>query len=333
MKHFLNRREFLEGSSRLAAGLAAASLAQGAAATGPGKPKPCLACRDGHLKQTDEKDCWSALQSIGAEGVEAAIGDDLSLPGLYHPDRRYSAADEAGIKTLLADMKAAGKGISAFCMNNRFEERADFEVKWGAKVALAAQALGVKAVRIDVVPRKLPATEFLDFSVKTLKQLIEATESTGVAFGIENHGGTTNNPEFLKPLLDRVGSKRLGLTLDTGNFYWFGHPLSKVYELYETFASRVVHTHCKSIRFPEAEREKQRKMGWEYGKYNCPIYEGDIDFRRVVKILLAASYGNDLCVEDESLEKFPATGRGAVLAKEIRHLKDCLETAASSRSA
>ena len=121
--------------------------------------------------------------------------------------------------------------------------------------------------------------------MKTLKRVIETTEDTGVAFGIENHGGTTNDPEFLKPLFDRVGSKRLGLTLDTGNFYWFGHPLSKVYELYEAFAPRVCHTHCKSIRFPETEREKQRPMGWEYGKYNCPIYEGDIDFRRVVKIL------------------------------------------------
>ena len=56
-----------------------------------------------------------------------------------------------------------------------------------------------------------------------MKQIIEATEATGVGLGIENHGKTTNNPEFTGPLFDRVGSDRLGLTLDTGNFYWFGH--------------------------------------------------------------------------------------------------------------
>jgi sugar phosphate isomerase/epimerase len=324
MKPKINRREFLEGSSCLAAGLAASSLSQAAATTQADKPNLCLSCRDSQLKQTDRKDCWSALESIGAEGVEAAIGEDLSLPGLYHPDRQYSVGSEAAIKTLQADMKTAGKRISAFCMFNRFDERPDFEVKWGAKVAQAAQAMGVQAVRIDVMPRKVKAEEFLDFSVRTLKQLIEATESTGVAFAIENHGGTTNKPEFLTPLFDRVGSKRLGLTLDTGNFYWFGHPLSKVYQLFETFAPRVWHTHCKSIRFPEDQREKQRIMGWEYEKYTCPIYEGDIDFHRVVRVLRAAGYAGDLCVEDESLSKFPARERGAILAKEIRHLKDCL---------
>ena len=109
-----------------------------------------------------------------------------------------------------------------------------------------------------------------------------ATADTGVRFGIENHGNTTNDPEFLAALFDGVGSKRLGLTLDTGNFYWFGHPLSKLYGLYEQFAPRAFHTHCKSIRYPEDDRERQRPMGWKYGEYNGPIYDGDIDFGRVV---------------------------------------------------
>ncbi len=197
-------------------------------------------------------------------------------------------------------------------------------MEWCGKVAKVAQALGVKAIRIDVVPRKLPPDKFLDFAVDTLKKVMAATEPTGVAFAIENHGGTTNNPDFLKPLFERVGSKLLGLTLDTGNFYWFGHPLSKVYEIYEAFAPRVFHTHCKSIGFPEGERERRRPMGWEYGKCNCPIYQGDIDFRRVVRILAAAGYSNDLCVEDESLSRFPAPDRAAVLAKELAYLKELL---------
>jgi len=320
----MNRRQFLAGSGRLAAGLAALSLAQDAARAQEKKAGLCLACRDGHLKATGKNDTWSALEAIGAEGVEASVNDDLSLPGLFHPDRKYSAATPADIEALRADMKAAGKRISALCMANRFDERPEAEVEWCAKAARAAQALGAKAIRIDVVPRKKPAAEFLDFAVKTLKQVIDATEATGVAFAIENHGGTTNNPEFLAPLFERVASPRLGLTLDTGNFYWFGHPLSKVYELYETFAPRVRHTHCKSIRYPEAQREQRRPIGWEYAKYNCPIYEGDIDFRRVIKILRGAGYAGDLCVEDESLGRFPAEERGAILAKEIRHLKECM---------
>ena len=318
----LNRRDFLEGSGRLLAGVGAASLLAGTAAGAEPKRALAVGCRDAHLKETGEKDCWSAMRAIGAEVVEATIGEDLSFRGLFHPDREYTAATPAGIGQLAADMKAADKRISAFCMFNHFATRPDFEVEWCAKVARAAKALGVKAIRIDVVPAKPGAAEFLPLAVKTLTRVIEATEDTGVAFGIENHGNTTNDPEFLKPLFDRVGSKRLGLTLDTGNFYWFGHPLSKVYGLFEAFASRVFHTHCKSIKFPEDRRETKRPMGWGYEKYTCPIYEGDIDFRRVVKLLLGAGYANDLCVEDESLGKFPAGQRGGVLAKEVRYLKD-----------
>jgi sugar phosphate isomerase/epimerase len=324
MRAFHNRREFLADSSRLVAGVAAAALVPGIAAADEKRKGFRLSCRDAHLKQTGEKDCWAALRSIGAEGVEADVAADLSLPAMFHPERRYSLADKEGIAAVLADAQAGGVRISALCMHNRFDERADFEVEWATKTAGAAQALGVKAIRIDVAPHKRSADGFLEFAVETLKRVMAATEPTGVLFAIENHGKVTNDPEFLQPLLDRVGSPRLGVTLDTANLYWFGHPLSKVYQIYEMLAPRVYHTHCKNIRFPESEREKQRPIGWEYAKYNCPIYEGDIDFHRVVKILRAAGYAGYLCVEDESLAKFPAHQRGAVLAKEVRHLRECL---------
>ena len=321
MEELLSRRQFVGISGGLLAGAAAATLLPGVARAAEAKLPLCLACRDSLLGVANQPDCWSALGSIGAEGVEATIGEDLSLPVLRHPQRKYSAATDAGIQELAADLKTAGRRITAFCMYNRFEERPDFEIEWCTKAARAAQALGVKAIRIDVVPRKLSAPEFLDLAVATLKKLMQAAEPTGVAFGIENHGGTTNNPDFLKPLFERVGSRLLGLTLDTGNFYWYGHPLSKLYEIYAAFAPRVFHTHLKSIRFPEDQRERQRPVGWEYGRYNCPIDQGDIDFRRVVKILTDAGYSNDLCVEDESLGKFPKDEQAAVLKKEIATLK------------
>ena len=207
-------------------------------------------------------------------------------------------------------------------MHNHFDQRPDFEVEWGVKTAQAAQALGVKAIRIDIVPRKAMGDKFLDFAVDIMTKLMKATESTGALFAVENHGNTTNNPEFLRSLFERVGSKRLGLTLDTGNFYWYGHPLSKVYQYFAELAPRVYHTHCKSIRYPESEREKTRKMGWEYAKYNCPVYEGDIDFARVAKILRKAGYNNDLCIENESLKRFPEKERGQIVAREIRFLAD-----------
>jgi sugar phosphate isomerase/epimerase len=279
-----------------------------------------VSVRDAMLGHTGEKDCWAGLNRIGSEGVEVAVDDNLALPGLVHAGEKYSLATDAGIARTKADANAAGQKITALCMYNRFAERPDQEVQLCTRAAEAAQALGVSAIRIDVATQALARPEFLKLSIATLAKVIAATESTGVAFAIENHGNTTNDPEFLQPLFAGVGSKRLGLTLDTGNFYWFGHPLSKVYELYEMFAPRVFHTHCKSIGYPAEEREKQRPMGWQYVKYHGAIYSGDIDFGRVVAILKKAGYANDLCIENESLGH--AKNAPEVLSKEVQFLKD-----------
>jgi sugar phosphate isomerase/epimerase len=312
-----------------AAAAVAGPLGQWTLAAGKeSRPAWPVTCRDAMLRHTGAKDCWSALRTIGAEGVEAVINEDLALPGLFHADVKYTAATAAGIERLAADADAAGQRITALCMTNRFEQRPDEEIAWCRKVAEAAKTLRVPAIRIDVVPRKLAGADFLKFAVETLRKVMADTEATGVRFAIENHGNTTNDPEFLTALFEGVGSRRLGLTLDTGNFYWFGHPLSKLYALYEKFAPRAFHTHCKSIRYPEADRERQRPMGYKYAEYHGPIYDGDVDFRRVIDILHKAGYANDLCVENESLGNKPAEEAVKILAKEIAFLKQLRPAAA-----
>jgi len=125
----------------------------------------------------------------------------------------------------------------------------------------------------------------------------------------------------MEQILKGVGSDRLGITLDTANLYWWGHPLDEVYRIYERFAPHVVHTHCKSIRYPADKKNVRREMGWEYAKYTCPIYEGDLDFNRIAAILRRAGYRGDLCIEDESLARFPEAERSENLKKQIVFLR------------
>ena len=63
-------------------------------------------------------------------------------------------------------------------------------------------------------------------------------------------------------------------------------------------------------------------MGWEYSRYTCPIYEGDIDFRKFAVILRKANYRGDLCLENESLRKYPENQHAEILKKEIALLKN-----------
>ena len=317
----LTRRSLLQG----AAGLMLSSAVQaGPKAEVPSaSSKPWfIACRDSHLKATGKPDSWSALKEIGAAGVEVEVSPDLTCPALYAPNETYSLATASGIAALKDKLAGQGLVVTGFLMHNRFDERLDEELEWTRKLVKAAGALDVKVIRIDIVSRKTKGEEFHAFAAKLCKQLCAITDGTSVRYGIENHGSVTNDPQFLQRLFDAVDSPHLGLTLDTANFYWYGHPLDELYKNFERFAPKVFHTHCKSIRYPEDKKNVRRPMGWEYAKYACPIYEGDIDFRKVAAILRKAGYSGDLCLEDESLEKFPEAERAEVLKKEIAMLKN-----------
>ena len=284
-----------------------------------------VACRDGHLKATGKPDSWSAMKEIGVTGVEVEVDPALACPALYAPNETYSLATASGIAALKDKLAGQGLVVTGFLMHNRFDERLDEEIEWTRKLVKAAGALDVKVIRIDIVSRRTKGEEFHAFAAKLCKQLCTITDGTSVRYGIENHGSVTNDPQFLQRLFDTVDSPYLGLTLDTANFYWYGHPLDELYKNFERFAPKVFHTHCKSIRYPEDKKNVRRPMGWEYGKYACPIYEGDIDFRKVAAILRKAGYSGALCLEDESLDKFPEAEQVEVLKKEIAMLKNLRE--------
>lgn len=127
----------------------------------------------------------------------------------------------------------------------------------------AAERLGVPAVRIDLVPRALPADEFLPFALRVGRSLCEATRKSKVRFGIENHGRVTNDPDFLEALLAGVGSERTGLTPDTANFYWWGQPLDALYGIYDAVrpprGAHALQKHRLSDR--SAERSARNGLG------------------------------------------------------------------------
>jgi len=262
------------------------------------------------------------MKELGITGVEVEVNLDLACPVLYHPKKKYSLDTPSNIKALKDDLLENKFVITAFLVHNRLDERLEQEIAWTRKLVAAAQKLGVKVIRIDVVPRSLRPQVFLPFAIKACTKLCEIVEGTQIRYGIENHGSVTNDPEFLEQLFDGVGSPHLGLTLDTANFYWYGHPLNELYKIFERFAPRVFHTHFKSIRFPRDKKNVRRPMGWEYSRYACPIYEGDIDFRKFAAILRKANYRGDLCLENESLRKYPENQHAKILKKEIALLKN-----------
>lgn len=281
-----------------------------------------IACRDEALRQIGSEDLLSAMRAIGVQGVEVMIDFDGHLPHIFGLGRTFTIGQVADVRELQRRFDDACLTITSFCLLNEFDQRADAEIDFIRRVVDVAAAHGVPVIRLDYLPRVMKDYDaYVKLAADVARRIIAATGDAPVCFGIENHVTTTNRVDFLRTLLDAAGSTKMGLTLDTANFYWFGHPLSKLYEIYTEFAGRVCHTHCKSIAYPASEREKQRPMGWEYERYACAIDKGDIDFRRVIRILRDAGYRGDLCLENESLGKATPEMRRGTLAREVAYLE------------
>jgi sugar phosphate isomerase/epimerase len=79
----------------------------------------------------------------------------------------------------------------------------------------------------------------------------------------------------------------------------------------------------KNINYPMEMANQRRPIGWEYGRYRCPLDEGNIDLSRVVRILREAGYQRDLCIENESLNRYPESQRLEIIRRDIRALQRC----------
>ena len=80
----------------------------------------------------------------------------------------------------------------------------------------------------------------------------------------------------------------------------------------------------KNINYPPEIAAMRRPVGLDYGKYCCSLDEGNIDLRRVVRILRAAGYQRDFCIETESLGKVPAEKRLDLLKRDVEAVRMAL---------
>jgi sugar phosphate isomerase/epimerase len=284
----------------------------------------------------DTASFFDALRAIGASAVELEVAPDLSLPGLW-PAAGNGAGGPAplslgsgpAIAAARARFDAENVRVTALMLATDFSgDDADAHVEWAVRAAHAAADLGASALRIDTWTRRtgeLPPGTIVDNLARRLGRVLDATDGTGVALGIENHGRLFNDPEILDAVFTAVDDPRVGMTLDTGNFYWYGHPLSRLYALLEHFAPRARHTHIKNIAYPPELAETRREIGYEYGRYAAPLDEGNIDITRVVGILRGAGYRGDLCVENEALSRYDdAEQRINILRRDVEALRAAL---------
>ncbi|MBI3912067.1 MAG: sugar phosphate isomerase/epimerase [Armatimonadetes bacterium] len=283
-----------------------------------------IGIRDGSLYQAGYRSAIEGLRTLGLSVVELQIDRDGSMQSLTTGER-VALQTDADREQFAAACRAARVRVCALLCTQDFNAPdLAVEIDYVAMAARAAVALGAGTVRLDSImtgQRELPLAERIRIFAAGCHAALEASADTGVALGIENHGHQGNDPAWMDGVLKAVPNPRLGLTLDVGNWYWYGHPLSRVYEIYHRYGARAKHTHVKNIAYPAELREVQREVGYKYEEYCAPLPDGDIDMARVVRILRGCGYDSVLCVEDESLGKVPQKDRPAVLARDIACLR------------
>ncbi|MBW3625624.1 MAG: sugar phosphate isomerase/epimerase [Armatimonadetes bacterium] len=266
----------------------------------------------------------AGLDAVGIKAAEVGFGRDLTVMGVTPDSGMVTLDGPDAVEEYDRRLDEHGYRISALMLSNNFNaDDLDKELEWVARAVRTAHSLGCSAVRIDAImagEREIPLQERVNKTVNALRQVVEATKDTPIPLGVENHGVCGNDPQFLEGVVQGVGDKRVGLTLDTANFYWWGLPLSQLYEIYQRFAPYVVNTHCKSVNYPEEDRERRRETGWKYGEYAAPLPDGDIDFRKVIGWLKDAGYDGPVCIEDESLGRFEGPGKVRALQRDADHL-------------
>lgn len=286
-----------------------------------------VSVRDDTVRAAGFGTLLEGLQAMGINSIELSLAKDRTVRSLTD-DRRLMLLTSADCDTCKQHLDDNGVSVSALLVANNFGA-ADPEpgIAWCVDAIRGAAALGAPAIRADTIMRTEPPEE-RDARVQryaaAMREVLRRTDGSRVAVGMENHGAQGNDPEFLSGVLQAIPDPRLGLTLDTGNFYWSGVPLAELYSLYARFAPRVRHTHVKSIAYPPEERDRRRDTGWKYGQYASPLAQGDIDFRRVLQLLREAGYDGSLTIENEALGRLGPDERRQALVSDATHLKELL---------
>jgi len=286
-----------------------------------------VAIREPHLIDAYGSTAAGAKE-LGVSHLEITVSREKTATCITDGAAQVSLATDADIDAYRNSLEAAGLSVSAMLMYNDFGAADwDGEIDWLVWAVRLGDKLGGAVLRVDPImstEAQWPFEQRVGRAVESLKRIIDSTAGSGVAIAMENHGTQGNQPEFLDAVIAGVSSPRLGMNIDTANFYWYGFPLSRVYEIISHFAPFTKHTHVKNINYPEDKREIQREIGWGYGEYCCPLRQGNIDLQFVVDQLRKAGYKGDLCIEDESLGRFDPEQLKAFLKDDVEYVKSLI---------
>ena len=190
-----------------------------------------------------------------------------------------------------------GMSISAVAAGNDFLQAdprdLDAQIQRYRRVCEIIPHTGTDIVRSDGGWNRgdqVPQDQWDAMLLEAFKRCAEFLEELDVRIALDNHGVSTNDGDWQLSLIERVGSDRLGVNLDTMNYLWFGHDLERIDHFYEILAPHTFHTHMKDGR---GSRQEYR---------GAALGDGDIHLEHAVSHLEKAGYDGAWTAEYEGPE-------------------------------
>ncbi len=232
-----------------------------------------------------------SAKEIGFKAYELS-----TAPGAHQGTLQW---DDKGVEGIKKKSSSLGLEIYALGGYTNFvrvtAEELKEEVKKVVRYLDIAEKLGAKVIRVfggEPNPH-IPESQWVDLIVKGLKECASEAEKKGIYLGLENHGYITNNAELELKILEKVDSPFVRLTVDTSNYYWYGHDLPTIERFYKLVAPYCVHTHLKDGSVKQGIRDKYISLA---------LGEGELPLKLFLDELLSSGYDGPLCIEYEGEE-------------------------------
>ncbi len=196
-------------------------------------------------------------------------------------DQKYLAelkkrADDNGVTSVL--IMCDREGNLGDPDNGKRTQAVENHHKW----VDSAKFLGCHSIRVNAASDgKLPYEEQMKLAADGLRRLTEYGAKQEMNVIVENHGGLSSNGEWLAGVMKAVDHPRCGTLPDFGNFNIGGGKEYDKYKGVEELMPFAKGVSAKSYDFDEAGNETT------------------IDFRKMLKIVLAHKYHGHVGIEFE----------------------------------
>jgi sugar phosphate isomerase/epimerase len=210
-----------------------------------------------------------------------------------HPDITWETeVDFETARRLLDEAGIVATSLGGYCDFAQTDEAA-LEAQIDGFVAYCRRAhkLGIPVVRAFAgdVKEGLALARVASQIIEAFAEVMRRVEGLDVTVGVENHGRLANDGFFLRELIETVASPRLGMTIDTGNFYWAGHAPERVDTFIKLLAPYTVNVHVKDVAYRDG------------GPVFVPAGRGIVDLPRLFTLLAGNGYDGPIVSEYEGV--------------------------------